>query len=521
MNVKRDIRSDSQRLREDSRELRARAASLLSELNTLGKKQASERAAFKWDRRQWQNREQNLQQSLEEETRFRGAMLFMLEDLEENRRALERVHREWLAVVDTIRDPIMVHDADMRILRVNQAYAERVGLAYNRIIGRPYWECFPRRDGPLPACRHAVSADAAGPEKVIDEFTLDTGEIFISRVFTSYDDQGRFEYGLHVFEDVTERRRARLQIEASEAKFRALVETSSDWIWETDPAGCYTYASPKVKELLGYEPGELLGRAAFELMPPAEACRIGELFAEIAAQKRSFAALKNTSLHRDGREVVLETSGVPILDARGELLGYRGVDRDITERERNGEILRVSQERLALATRSAQIGVWDWDIAANRLLWDRRMYELYGIREQDFHRTYEAWRDGLHPDDIASSDAAVADALAGRKDFEHQFRIYWPGGEMRYLEGHAVVLRATDGTPTRMIGVNRDITARKLAEQAIARQLEELKRWHVATLGREDRVIELKREVNQLLAQLGEPVRYRGAEEAHQTEALP
>ena len=118
----------------------------------------------------------------------------------------------------------------------------------------------------------------------------------------------------------------------SEERFRTLVETSSDWIWEVDARGVYTYASPKVQDLLGYAPEKVVGKTPFDFMPPEEAERVGRLFAESVAAQRPFERLENVNLRKDGRRVVLETSGVPVFDHEGGLAGYRGVDRDITER---------------------------------------------------------------------------------------------------------------------------------------------------------------------------------------------
>lgn len=127
------------------------------------------------------------------------------------------------------------------------------------------------------------------------------------------------------------------EIKQSEARFRGLVESSSDWIWEIDADARYVYVSPKVKDLLGYEPAEVLGKTPFDLMPADEAGRISQVFASFAAERNPFQALENRNLHKDGRIVVLETSGVPILNHDGDLLGYRGVDRDITARKRAEE----------------------------------------------------------------------------------------------------------------------------------------------------------------------------------------
>src|SRR3972149_186280 len=151
---------------------------------------------------------------------------------------------------------------------------------------------------------------------------------------------------------------AKEALRASEERFRALVETTSDWIWEIDRNSFYTYASPQVSELLGHAPQEIIGKTPFDLMPPDEAKHTGAIFQAIVTGQKVFARLENTAVHRDGRLVVLETSGVPFFDADGRLLGYRGIDREITERKKVEARLKESEAKfqsIASAARDAVI----------------------------------------------------------------------------------------------------------------------------------------------------------------------
>jgi len=142
--------------------------------------------------------------------------------------------------------------------------------------------------------------------------------------------------------EIAERRAAEERLRVSEERFRDLVETSSDWIWEVDPEGVYTYVSPKVEALLGYKPEEVIHKTHFDLMPHEEEQRIRQFFQNLTRSGRPFSGLENRNVHKDGRVVILESSGEPIKDASGALLGYRGVDRDITERKRiEAEVQRI------------------------------------------------------------------------------------------------------------------------------------------------------------------------------------
>ena len=142
----------------------------------------------------------------------------------------------------------------------------------------------------------------------------------------------------------------------SEERYRTLVETVSDWVWEVDINTVYTFVSPKIRDLLGYEPGEILGKTPFDLMPPDEALRVKEIFTPYADRRESIPAIENTNRHKDGHLVVLETSGTPFFDADGTFLGYRGVDREIGARKQAEEKLRKSEERLRQVRMYEEIG---------------------------------------------------------------------------------------------------------------------------------------------------------------------
>lgn len=140
--------------------------------------------------------------------------------------------------------------------------------------------------------------------------------------------------------DISARKQAEFALQQSEERFRNLLETTSDWVWEVNTQGQYTYCSPQCETILGYSPNELLGKTPFELMPAEEAKRVSELFLAITSQQRAFECLENTNRRQDGKLVVLETSGVPIFDAAGQFCGYRGIDRDVTERKKTEASLR-------------------------------------------------------------------------------------------------------------------------------------------------------------------------------------
>jgi PAS domain S-box-containing protein len=143
-------------------------------------------------------------------------------------------------------------------------------------------------------------------------------------------------------EDITHHKQAEKALRESRKLFRDLVERINDWVWEIDRHAAYIYVSPRVRNLLGYDRKEVIGKTPFDFMPELEAKRMEALFREQKEKAQDFDALENTYRHKDGRLVVLETSGAPFFDEDGTLLGYRGANRDITERKRVEEALRES-----------------------------------------------------------------------------------------------------------------------------------------------------------------------------------
>lgn len=150
--------------------------------------------------------------------------------------------------------------------------------------------------------------------------------------------------------EIAERKRVELSLQESEERFRSLVEAISDMVWELDLEGRYTYASPKAEDLMGRKPVELIGRKPFDYMPPEAAKKSIELFETISNSPATFQAFESVVIRRDRRRIHVETSGVPIMDPDGNLVGFRGIDRDISERVRSRENLFQAAKMVSLGT---------------------------------------------------------------------------------------------------------------------------------------------------------------------------
>jgi len=278
------------------------------------------------------------------------------------------------------------------------------------------------------------------------------------------------------------RRKAEAVLQESERRFRSLVEATSDWIWETNSERLYTYASPKIKDLLGYAPEEVIGMSPFDLMPKAEAERVAIEFAEIERARRPFAGLINVNLHKDGHEVILESSGVPIFDNKGNYAGYCGFDRNITERRQSEEALRTSQIRLSEAMDLAHLVYWDADLATRELLFNDLFYSFCGTTAEneggDRMQLGEYTKRFVPPEDWPGFSALILRALAGKERetvLNHEHRLIRRNGEERHVLTRIKIVRNEAGEPVRIYGANQDITERKRAEEEREKLVRELK----------------------------------------------
>ncbi|MBV5316009.1 MAG: PocR ligand-binding domain-containing protein [Prolixibacteraceae bacterium] len=283
------------------------------------------------------------------------------------------------------------------------------------------------------------------------------------------------------FSDVTEKELAEKSLIEKEKEYRTLVENLSAGLVVHDASSAITFANIAASQILGLTDDQLTGRSAID---PTWNFRKEDLSIMPVADYPANIVLDTGEPLKDyilgiyrpdlGYIVWVICNGYPVFDSSGKINNVVITFVDITRRKNaEQEVIRAkgmieeSEYRLKLATASGKLGIWDWNLVENTMIWDERMFELYGTTHDTFPNNIDAWINGLHPDDKQMAIDACNAALNGEKDFNTSFRVLHPDGKILHLKADGSIIRDIDGKPLRMIGINKDITETKQAEEAL------------------------------------------------------
>jgi len=270
-------------------------------------------------------------------------------------------------------------------------------------------------------------------------------------------EQGDLLYFVGFQTDVTEQVQVQEALRTSEEKYRNLVEQTNDWVWEVDRQGAFTYVSPQVKTILGYDPVELLGKTIQELMDPAEGRRFARVLETFASNRQPFAHLEKTLIHKAGHPVILETSGSPIFDSNGGFQGYRGIVRDITERRRAEQKIREQAALLEVATDAILVR----DLEQQILFWNRGAERLYGWSAAEAlgqNANLLLYRE------VLPQMQAIQQQVLATGAWQGELRQRTQSGRDVLVESRWTLIHNYSGSAQAILVVNTDITEKKRLE---------------------------------------------------------
>jgi PAS domain S-box-containing protein len=267
------------------------------------------------------------------------------------------------------------------------------------------------------------------------------------------------------FEDITERRSADRALRESEQKFRSLAEVAPCSIFIHDGQHLL-YVNRATCEITGFSREELLSRTIWELLHPDSIAPVRDRI-----QRRNGGQPVPT---RFEERILCKDGSARWIDFNGGLIQYEGkpavicVALDRTERRLMDEQLRLSQERVRLASESAGISSWEWDIRANKVIWSPEVYRIFGLPDQSTSgMSFDQFLGRIHNEDRHRVRRAIETAVSEHSDFSAEFRFERDNGQIGWAYSRAKIFFDADGQPERMVGVGIDITADKVAEAAL------------------------------------------------------
>ena len=377
------------------------------------------------------------------------------------------------ALILAAQDGIVLLDAAGRVAYLN-ATAERLfATAGGDVLGMPAADLIgsdyvmpPDADSPDPTPVVGVSVRIAGGPPV-------PLEVSRSRVY----DDGKVAW-LLIARDLTERRRTERALRESERRLRLFIEYAPVALAMFDRDMRYLAVSRRWIDDYQLHDQQIIGRLHYEVFPHLHerwkaAHRRGLAGENVRADVDQYA-------QADGTILCVRWEVFPWRGDDGEVGGIVLYTEDITGLTAAQAALKTSEDRLRLALDAGRMGTWEWDQATDRVFWDGTLFDLLGLPATPALLTVEAFFERVHPEDRADLRQQLAAASDPGGQFESEFRVVRPDGEVRWLAGKGRLSKAENGGPTKMHGVNYDVTDRRRAEDALRETTRQL--WQAARL---------------------------------------
>ncbi len=271
-------------------------------------------------------------------------------------------------------------------------------------------------------------------------------------------------YFMGSFIDITQEKKTQSALVKSEEKFRALVENTSDWIWEINSKGVFIYCSPQAEEILGYHPADMLSQSMFKFIDPKEQKEFRKQFKDLVQRMQGCRLCERTMIRKDGTPIILESSFVPIW-TEGKFVGYRGIDRDVTETKQIMDKLQESEKRFHDTADLLPQIVYECDLQGNLSFVNK-----YGLIT--FGYTHEEFEQGMNilsvvvPEDHVRAMNNFKQRLAGEEMQSSQYTALKKDGSTFPVSMYSNVAYKKN-IPVGLRGIVIDITEQQRVEKTL------------------------------------------------------
>lgn len=287
------------------------------------------------------------------------------------------------------------------------------------------------------------------------------------------------DYLLTTYQDITRLKSTENSLRISERRYRELVDNARTIIVKMDVDGKFTFVNEYAQAFFGFKLDEILGKTAFEtIVPERESTgrKLDTLIESLYRDPDRYSININENIKKNGERVWIEWYNKALFDSGGTRIGHMAVGIDITERKANHDALNAAQEKLALALENANVGLWEWDLTNDKVVWDDRSQRMFGLVPGTFAGTPKAFEELVVEEDLQIIQRSLANSVEKGVPYELVFRIKVKD-RIKWISTKASIKRNEDGKPVYMTGVAFDITGfRDKTDKAITRLNDELLR---------------------------------------------
>jgi sigma-B regulation protein RsbU (phosphoserine phosphatase) len=367
-------------------------------------------------------------------------------------------------VVEQSPNAVTITDLEGKIEYVNPSFTRLTGYAGEEAVGKTPSALLSRHAAPdrYLKLKKRLLEGKEWREEIQDR--KKSGELYwaLETLSPIRSGTGVITHFLAILQDITELKMEKEALRASEERFRQTAEMSGEWLWEQDTEGRYLYSSGAVRQILGYEPEEIIGQSYLHLLTDEDKARWTAERPPTPEVREPFYRLVNRYRHKDGREIFTESTGEPIFASDGRLLKWRGVDHDVTARKLYEDALRLRDR----AIEAASVGI---NIADARKRHRPNIYvnpalsRMTGYSPDELIGRSMGMLQGPDTDKVAIEE--ICNALSEGRGHEAILKNYRKDGEAFWNDVLISPVRDADMKLTHFIGVHADVTERRKVEE--------------------------------------------------------
>jgi len=432
---------------------------------------------------------------------------FDITERKKEEEVLRKAAGSFRAIFENNSEAIAIVEKDSTISMVNDAYCEMSGYSKQDVIGKS-WKQHVHPDDirfMKQYYRSRLTTESEIPVKYEFRFLKKNGEIRHGLITVAMYKSG--EKIIASFTDISDRKQAESVLRESEQYFRSLADSGQALIWTSGTDKQCNYFNQPWLNFTGRTLEQELGNGWAKGVHPDDLQSCFNTYVGAFDHREKFS-MEYRVRSASGEYRWIMDDGTPRYDVNNEFAGYIGHCLDITDRRIAEEKLMKSHEQLVLAQQSAGAGFWDWDMTNDKFEWSPELYRLFDLDPSVDNANFDVWFRIIHRDDKERVGENLYAAIQNHLRLENENRIILASGEERWISTLGDTSYDEDNTPIRMTGICFDITSRKQSEKVLKEKVEELEKFNQYMTGRENRMIELKQEVNELCSVLNQADRY-------------